>query len=40
MVVPGLRTPRIDMHRCSASITTITPLRLELGLERVGDLAT
>ena len=23
---PGLRTPRIDMHRCSASMTTITPL--------------
>ena len=22
---PGLRTPRIDMHRCSASTTTITP---------------
>src|SRR5665647_1731435 len=22
---PGLRTPRIDMHRCSHSITTITP---------------
>jgi hypothetical protein len=21
-----LRTPRIDMHRCSASITTNTPL--------------
>ena len=22
---PGLRTPRIDMHRCSASITTSAP---------------
>ena len=22
---PGLRTPRIDMHRCSASMTTSTP---------------
>ena len=22
---PGLRTPRIDMHRCSQSTTTITP---------------
>ena len=22
---PGLRTPRIDMHRCSASTTTSTP---------------
>ena len=25
VLAPGLRTPRIDMHRCSASITTITP---------------
>ena len=23
---PALRTPRIDMHRCSASMTTNTPL--------------
>ncbi len=23
---PGLRTPRMDMHRCSASSTTMTPL--------------
>ena len=22
---PGLRTPRTDMHRCSASTTTSTP---------------
>ena len=22
---PGLRTPRIDIHRCSASTTTSTP---------------
>ena len=22
---PGLRTPRMDMHRCSASTTTSTP---------------
>ena len=25
VVVPGLRTPRIDMQRCSASMTTSTP---------------
>ncbi len=25
MRAPGLRTPRIDMHRCSHSITTMTP---------------
>ena len=25
MRAPGLRMPRIDMHRCSASITTIAP---------------
>ena len=24
---PGLRTPRIDIHRCSASTTTSTPPR-------------
>ena len=24
--VPGFFTPRIDMHRCSASTTTSTPL--------------
>ena len=35
---PGLRMPRIAMHRCSASITTITPARLELAHQRVGDL--
>ncbi|PQM49404.1 hypothetical protein C1Y40_00372 [Mycobacterium talmoniae] len=25
VTAPGLRTPRIDMHRCSASMTTMTP---------------
>src|SRR5437667_12830931 len=25
MVEPGMRTPRIDTHRCSASTTTNTP---------------
>ena len=25
VTAPGLRTPRIAMHRCSASTTTITP---------------
>src|ERR1700759_4295934 len=25
VVAPGLRTPRMDMHRCSHSSTTITP---------------
>ena len=25
VVAPGLRMPRIDMHRCSHSITTMTP---------------
>ena len=38
VVVPGLRTPRIDMHRCSASMTTITPFGSSLACERVGDL--
>ena len=36
--VPGLRTPRIDMHRCSASIITSTPGRVERVDHRVGDL--
>ena len=25
VLAPGLRMPRIDMHRCSASTTTNTP---------------
>ncbi len=25
VLAPGLRTPRIDMHRCSASMTTMAP---------------
>ncbi len=25
VIAPGLRTPRMAMHRCSASITTMTP---------------
>ena len=35
---PGLRTPRIDMHRCSASITTSTPRGSRVRSMRVGDL--
>ena len=35
---PGLRTPRIDMQRCSHSSTTITPCGLEDLEQRVGDL--
>ena len=38
MVEPGFCTPRIDMHRCSASMTTMTPAGLERALDRVGDL--
>ena len=38
VTVPGFLTPRIDMHRCSASITTSTPRgREDLG-DGVGDL--
>ena len=36
--VPGLRTPRIDMQRCSASIITNAPRGLEDLDDRVGDL--
>ena len=35
---PGLRTPRIDMQRCSASIITNAPRGLQSLDERVGDL--
>ena len=38
MVEPGFRTPRIDMHRCSASMTTITPRGSRRALDGVGDL--
>ena len=38
VAAPGLRTPRIDMQRCSASMTTSTPLRLQGALDLVGDL--
>ena len=31
---PGLRTPRADMHWCSASITTMTPRAPVLGPAR------
>ena len=34
---PGRRTPRMDMHRCSHSITTMTP-RGQVGRHGVGDL--
>ncbi len=33
-----MRTPRIDMHRCSHSTTTIDALDLQVGHQRVGDL--
>ena len=36
---PGLRTPRMAMHRCSASMTTITPRGLKHVHQRIGDLA-
>ena len=36
--VPGLRTPRIDMQRCSASTTTSTPRGSSTLSHRVGDL--
>ena len=36
--VPGLRTPRIDMQRCSASIITNAPRGASALDERVGDL--
>ena len=29
VATPGLRTPRIDMHRCSACTTTMTPAAIE-----------
>ena len=38
MIVPGLRTPRITAHRCEASMTTPTPLRLQALHQEVGDL--
>ncbi len=38
VLAPGLRTPRMDMHRCSASITTIAPRGCEDAHEGVGDL--
>ena len=36
--VPGFFTPRIDMHRCSASTTTSTPSGPEHLFDGVGDL--
>ena len=38
MRAPALRTPRIDMHRCSHSITTMTPRGSRMLHQRVGDL--
>ena len=38
MRAPRARTPRSDMHRCSASITTPTPARVQVVLQPVGDL--
>ena len=35
---PGLRTPRMVMQRCSHSMTTITPTRLQDVVDGVGDL--
>ena len=39
VLAPGFRTPRIDMHRCSASITTIDAPRLQVSHQGVRDLA-
>ena len=39
VVDPAFFTPRIDMQRCSASMTTITPLGCRALLDRLGDLA-
>ena len=38
MTEPGLRTPRIDMQRCSASISTKAPRGASGVDDRVGDL--
>ena len=38
VVAPGLRTPRMAMHRCSACTTTITPRRFEPAHHGVGHL--
>ena len=38
VIAPGLRTPRIDMHRCSASMTTMTPRGLRSSSSSVRDL--
>ena len=35
---PGLEIPRIDMHMCSASMTTMTPLGIQDLGDSVGDL--
>ena len=37
---PGLRTPRIDMHRCSASTTTMTPRgsRMRMSASAIWDV--
>ncbi len=39
VLAPGLRTPRIDMHRCSHSTTTMTPRGSTIRGQRIGDLA-
>ena len=38
MVAPCLLTPRVVMHWCVAWITTADPVRLQHGVEGVGDL--
>ena len=38
VTVPGFFTPRMDMQRCSASMTTSTPRGREHGLHGIGDL--
>ena len=38
VTVPGFFTPRIDMHRCSASMTTRTPRGRQHLVDGVGDL--
>ena len=36
---PALRTPRMPMHRCSASTTTITPRAMAIPVPQPGTMA-
>ena len=38
MVAPAFFTPRIDMQKCSASMTTIEPRGMQLALHGLDDL--